>query len=73
MWDYETRRTMGFFSSRSEGTEQGRSSAQGGNGNVRDTRHTAAGKHSAISTPALQAVRDLHTGRADYTGKHRAK
>jgi hypothetical protein len=65
---------MGFFSGRDSGSDQGRSSAQGGNGNVRDTRHTAAGRHSAIETPHLQAVRDLGGGAPrGYRGQHRSK
>lgn len=64
---------MGFFDSK-RSAEQGRGSAQGGNGNVRDTRHSAAGRHSAIETPNLQAVRDLAGGApSDYVGKHRSE
>ncbi len=51
--------------------EQGRSSAEGGNGNVRDTR--AEHGHVARVTPNLDAVRSLHTGDANYVGKHRAE
>jgi hypothetical protein len=50
--------------------DRGRSSAEGGNGNARNTRSTH--EHEAISTPNLTAVRNLHTGDAGYVGKHRA-
>lgn len=64
---------MGIFGSKDGGREQGRGSAQGGNGHVRDTSHTAAGRHSAIETPNLQAVRDLAGGApSGYEGRHRS-
>ncbi len=68
-WDYETRRKMGLFSS---STGQGRSSAEGGNGHVRDRR--AEHRHEAIETPAVKAVRALGGGAPrGYRAKHRAK
>lgn len=51
-------------------SESGRSSAQGGNGNVRDSR--AENKHTAIVTPHMDAVRNLKTG-TGYQGRHRAE
>jgi hypothetical protein len=64
---------MGIFDSGNSGREQGRGSAEGGNGHVRDTSHTAAGRHSAIETANLQAVRDLAGGApSGYEGKHRS-
>jgi hypothetical protein len=61
---------MGLFGNKDNGGDQGRTSAEGGNGNVRDTR--AEHNHVATVTPHVQAVRDLHTGSAGYEGKHRA-
>jgi hypothetical protein len=50
---------------------QGRSSAEGGNGNVRD--RSAEHKHEAITTPNVKAVRDLGGGAPrGYKGAHRA-
>lgn len=64
---------MGFFSSKGGGSDQGKTSAEGGNGNVRDTSHSAAGRHSAIETANLAAVRDLATsGDRNYVGRHRS-
>lgn len=60
---------MGIFSG--TGRTQGRSSAEGGNGNVKDTR--AEHGHSAVGTPNLDAVRDLQHGSRDYIGRHRGE
>jgi hypothetical protein len=49
----------------------GRSSAEGGNGNVRNTR--GGDEHEAVSTPNLAAVRNLAHGDPGYDGKHRAQ
>lgn len=64
---------MGFFSSRdgSGDSDGGRTSAEGGNGNVRNPRGDNG--HDAISTPNLDAVRSLHSGTRGYAGKHRSK
>jgi len=56
---------MGFFNSNT-----GRTSAEGGNGNV--VNPTATHRHEAIRTPNLDAVRNLAHGDPDYVGKHRA-
>lgn len=50
--------------------QQGRTSAQGGNGHRRDTR--AEHNHEAIVTPNLAAVRSLVSGTPGYQGRHRA-
>lgn len=50
--------------------QQGRTSAEGGNGNVRNTR--AEHGHEAIMTPNMSAVRDLAGGTPGYEGTHRA-
>ena len=69
-WGYEARVAMGFFS-RDSDSGQGRSSADGGNGNVRDK--DGKSKHAAVTTPNLQAVRDLGGGAPrGYRGAHRA-
>lgn len=64
---------MGFFNSDSRDSDTGRTSAEGGNGNVRSRAHTADGKHEAIRTPNLDAVRSLHSGTRGYAGRHRSK
>lgn len=62
---------MGLFGSDKSGDSgQGRSSAEGGNGNVKNPRGTH--NHEALATVNLQAVRNLHHGDASYEGKHRA-
>lgn len=61
------------ISSTTRDSDAGRSSAEGGNGNVRRT-FGAAHRHEAITTPNLAAVRDLHSGAPHgYVGKRRAK
>ncbi len=62
-----------MFGSDETSHKQGRSSADGGNGNVRDRSHAAAGRHSTIETPGLQAVRDLASGTPGYEGDHRGE
>jgi hypothetical protein len=61
-----------MFGSSSSTTDhqQGRTSAQGGNGHRRDPR--AEHNHEAIVTPNLAAVRALVSGTPEYDGKHRA-
>jgi hypothetical protein len=61
---------MGFFNSNSGGSDTGRTSAEGGNGNV--VNPTATHRHEAIRTPNLDAVRNLAHGDPGYVGKHRA-
>lgn len=60
-----------MFGSSSANTDeqQGRTSAQGGNGHVRNTR--AEHGHEAVVTPHLQAVRALASGTPGYEGSHR--
>jgi hypothetical protein len=70
-WDYESRVVMGFFGGRSEPADTGRTSAQGGNGNVKNSR--SEHNHEALATPNLAAVRDLHHGSSNYVGRHRAE
>lgn len=62
-----------MFGTRDRDSEQGRSSSDGGNGNVRDRSHTAAGRHSAVETPNLQAVRNLVSGNSAHEGDHRGE
>jgi hypothetical protein len=51
--------------------QQARTSAQGGNGHVRNTR--GEHQHEALTTPNLQSVRNLASGTPDYPGRHRAE
>ena len=62
-----------MFGSSSANTDeqQGRTSAQGGNGHVRDTR--AEHNHVAKTTPNLDAVRTLASGTPGYEGRHRGE
>lgn len=62
-WDYEARVTMGLTGDKNASTE-------GGNGNVRNSR--GEHNHETLATPNLAAVRNLHHGRSDYVGRHRA-
>lgn len=60
-----------MFGSKSGSGDQGRSSAEGGNGNVRDKSNPDGAQHAAIMTPHRDAVNDLRTG-SDRPGRHRA-
>lgn len=60
---------MGLFSGKSDSSSQGRST----NGNVRDESPTAEGRHAAIETPNMQAIRNLQAGRHMHEGTHRAE
>jgi hypothetical protein len=64
---------MGFFGSSKgdSGGTSGRSSAEGGNGNVKNSR--GEHNHEALATPNLSAVRDLQHGDRGYVGRHRAE
>jgi hypothetical protein len=60
-----------FGGSKRQAESAGRTSAEGGNGNVRNSRGEHS--HEAISTPNLAAVRNLAGGTSGYVGRHRAE
>jgi hypothetical protein len=62
---------MGLIGGKSNTSDTGRTSAEGGNGNVKDTR--GEHNHQAIATANLAAVRDLQHGSSNYQGRHRAE
>lgn len=57
--------------SASDSSDSGRSSAQGGNGNVRDSSNPDGAQHAALMGGHRAAVNDLRTG-SDTPGQHRA-
>jgi len=62
------------FGSKSDGGSggNGRGSAQGGNGNVRDSSKPDGAKHAALMGGHRAAVNDLRTG-SQAPGRHRAE
>lgn len=59
---------MGFFNKAGDSSSQ-----RSTNGNVRDESATAEGRHAAIETPNMRAIRDLQAGRHTHEGTHRAE
>lgn len=62
---------MGLFGGSSKSTDTGRTSAQGGNGNVRDSSEDAMGgpKHKALLGGHAAAMNDLRPDHG-YQGRH---
>jgi hypothetical protein len=60
------------FGSKSGSGDQGRGSAEGGNGNVRDRSNPDGARHAAIMTPHRAAVNDLRSG-SSTAGAHRGE